>query len=385
MDERISANVAPPAIGVRQDPDAGRRGAFLGHSLTIGTIAGTKVRLHWTFVVYLAWIGIAGLLAGGASAAFGIVGLMAAVFACVLAHEFGHILTARRFGIPTPDVTLLPIGGVARLQRIPERPGQELAVAVAGPLVNLAIAAVLVGVFGVVPETAAKASLPTIRDILPSLATINLFLALFNLIPAFPMDGGRILRAALAAFTDHNRATRIAASIGQVLAIGFGLFGLISGSVILIFIAIFVYLAAGAEAQDVRLHRLARPMRVADAMMSEIYPLRDTFTLGEAAQALLRTGQHDFPVFDHGGRLVGLLDREQIVRGLRNHTATHTIAQLTDKDWQVVSAESSLEDALSLADEGRPIIVAGRDGRFAGLLTRANLRELLLLTEAPAQ
>ncbi|HSQ95456.1 MAG TPA: site-2 protease family protein [Croceibacterium sp.] len=357
---------------------------FLGHSLTIGTIAGTKVRLHWTFVVYLAWVGIATLFAGGASAAVGAVGLIAAVFACVVAHEFGHILMARRFGIPTPDVTLLPIGGVARLRRLPERAGQEFAVAIAGPLVNLALAAALVFVLGIAPADLSKAPVPTVRDILPSLATINLFLALFNLIPAFPMDGGRILRAVLAAFLDRARATRIAAAVGQLLAIGFGLLGLVSGNAILIFIAIFVYLAAGAEAHAVQLHRAAEPLRVADAMLTEMRTLSTADTLGDAAQLLLRTGQQHFPVFDSAGQLAGVLGRDQLIRGLHVHGKTQRVADAMSETCQIVPADSSLDDALALMEENdQPIVVCDGE-RIAGLVTRESLGDLLLLAESRA-
>ncbi len=382
MDRLASPSV--PRIRRRRSSRA-PSGGFLRHSLTIGTVAGTKVRLHWTFLVYLAWVGIASLTSGGASAAVAGVGLILAVFACVLAHEFGHILVARRFGIATPDVTLLPIGGVSRLERIPERAGQEFAVAAAGPLVNFAIAAMLVAVFGVAPTLALRAAVPGPRDILPGLVTINLFLGVFNLIPAFPMDGGRIFRAGLAAFTDRARASRIAAAIGQLLAIGFGLLGLVTGNVILIFIALFVYLAAGAEARDVRLHRAARPLRVADAMASDLRPLASSATLGDAAQLSVRTGQQQFPVLDEQGRFAGVLTRSDLVGGLHAHGATEPVVLVMHDDVQAVQADSSLEAALTLVEQDdRPLAVM--DGnRFAGLLTRDNLHDLMLLAESRAR
>ena len=284
-------------------------GGFLSHSLTIGRIAGTKVRLHWTFLVFLVWLGIASFLDGGAGAALSGLAFMIAVFTCVLAHEFGHILTARHFGFASPDVTLLPIGGVARLQAIPERPSQELAVALAGPAVNLVIAAVLV-LLGTEPGIVHHTEALRPENILPALVTVNLFLAIFNLLPAFPMDGGRALRAVLASFLDRTKATRIAANIGQALAVGLGLLGLFAGNILLIFIAMFVYFAASAEAQDAQLHRLAEHLSVADMTVTELLPLSVSSTLDDAVRQLMRTEQRDFPVLnpDIKARLISDLD-----------------------------------------------------------------------------
>ena len=341
--------------------------------------------MHWTFVIYLAAIGALGLLSGGAQAAIAILGLLLAVFACVLAHEFGHILVARRFGIRTPDVTLLPIGGVARLQRIPERPAQEFAVAIAGPLVNFAIAGGLYGLLGVAPSDLATAPFPSVRDILPDLVTINLFLGLFNLLPAFPMDGGRILRAALSVITGRVRATQIAAAIGQALAIGFGLLGLLFGHVILILVAVFVYLAAGAEAQDVRMHQLVGPLRVADVITSDLRPLFASNTLNEAAHAMLQTGQRDFPVLDEYQGLIGVLSRENLLKAIGTHSRDTPISKVTESNWHQVCVEDRVETVLPLAEaDSMPIVATDRDGRFAGLLTLGNLIDVQLLAVASA-
>jgi stage IV sporulation protein FB len=187
---------------------------------------------------------------------------------------------------------------VARLQAIPERPAQELAVALAGPAVNLIIAALLIMVVG--PELVAADLAAVVRpqDILPALAAINLFLALFNLLPAFPMDGGRALRAVLAIFLERGKATRIAARVGQGFAVGFGFLGVLSGNFVLILIALFVFFAASAEAQEAQLHRLAAGLRVADAMVTGLLSLSTSDNLEDAARLLLHTGQRDFPVVD---------------------------------------------------------------------------------------
>jgi stage IV sporulation protein FB len=219
-------------------------------SINIGRIAGTAVRIHITFILFLGWIFFANYVAEGLEAALASLVFLVLLFACVLAHEFGHIFTARAFGVATPDVTLLPIGGVARLERIPEEPRQELLIAIAGPLVNVAIALglVLAGASLQAGDLAAMDSSSV--SLVDGLAAVNLFLALFNMIPAFPMDGGRVLRALLATRMGYVRATEIAAKIGQGVAFALGFVGLLYNPM-LIFIAIFVYLAASGEAHVV--------------------------------------------------------------------------------------------------------------------------------------
>jgi Zn-dependent protease len=219
-------------------------------SINIGRIAGTAVRIHITFILFLGWIFFASYVAEGLQFALASLVFLVLLFACVLAHEFGHIFTARAFGVATPDVTLLPIGGVARLERIPEEPRQELLIAIAGPLVNVAIALglVLAGARLQAGDLAAMDSSSV--SLADRLAAVNLFLALFNMIPAFPMDGGRVLRALLATRMGYVRATEIAAKIGQGVAFALGFVGLLYNPM-LIFIAIFVYLAASGEAHVV--------------------------------------------------------------------------------------------------------------------------------------
>lgn len=220
-------------------------------SLNIGKVFGTVVRVHVTFLLFLAWIFATTYSEGGVATALGSVVFMITLFLCVLLHEFGHILTARAYGVPTPYVTLLPIGGVAQLARIPEEPGQEFLIAIAGPLVNVAITLLLVVAGGATLSPGAAAGLGHMHyALIDRLAAVNLFLALFNMIPAFPMDGGRVLRALLASRMGYLRATKIAAAIGQTVAFALGLVGLMYNP-LLIFIAIFVYLAASSEAHMV--------------------------------------------------------------------------------------------------------------------------------------
>jgi Zn-dependent protease len=185
-------------------------------SFSIGTVLGSELRVHATFLLLLAWIGTAAFASGGPTAALVNIAFVLALFACVVAHEFGHALMARRFGVRTPDITLLPIGGMARLEKIPEAPAQEIAVALAGPAVNIVIWAGLTLLFGANDSLSTLGAIDdTGEGFVARLAAINLFLAIFNMIPAFPMDGGRVLRAALAVGMDRVRATKIAATAGQ--------------------------------------------------------------------------------------------------------------------------------------------------------------------------
>ncbi len=214
------------------------------NSSEIGRLFGIKIRVHWTMLLLAAWIFLSGLVTGGGSvAAVTTLIFVAAIFACVLFHEIGHALAARQFGIATHDITLLPIGGVAALTRMPKDPLQELWIAAAGPLVNVAIATLI---FAVLTVGSVSGSSPA-GHFFWQLGLVNVALVLFNMIPAFPMDGGRILRALLAMIMNHASATRIAATVGQVSAVGLGLLGLFSGNFMLVLVAGFVYLAARAE------------------------------------------------------------------------------------------------------------------------------------------
>jgi Zn-dependent protease len=228
-------------------------------SFKVASVAGIEVRIHLTFLLFLAWIWFSYYQVAGLGGAMQGVLFILSLFACVLLHEFGHAFAARGFGIATPDITLLPIGGVARLTRIPDKPWQELVVAIAGPLVNVVIAAALIFVVHRSAELEQLQYLESPRvELLSKLASVNVMLVLFNLIPAFPMDGGRILRALLAMAMPYAQATQIAAWIGQGLAIVFGIFGLF-GNPLLIFIAFFIFAGAQQEAAIARARGSAQP------------------------------------------------------------------------------------------------------------------------------
>ncbi len=353
-------------------------------SVSIGSIAGTVVRIHLTFLLFLAWIFAAGYSQGGSAAAWDSVLFMLLLFGCVLLHEFGHIFTARAFGVATPFVTLLPIGGVAQLERIPEEPRQEFLIAIAGPLVNVAIAILLVVFAGAaLTQNAATAIDNGQIAMVDRLAAVNLFLALFNLIPAFPMDGGRILRAALASRLGYVRATEIAATIGQFVAFALGFIGLLYNP-ILIFIAIFVYLAASSEAHMVALRAISRGLPVGHAMVTRFATLKPQAHVDEAVQTLLATSQGEFPVVDDAGKPAGLLSRGDIIKAIKTLGPDARVADAMTPDFPTIGHRRSLDDAFKLLQEknSAAVGVTDADGRLTGLITSETIAEMVMLGDS---
>jgi stage IV sporulation protein FB len=353
-------------------------------SLNIGRIAGTAVRVHVTFLLFLIWIWFASYETGGAAAAWSGLLFMILLFLCVLAHEFGHIFTARAFGVPTPDVTLLPIGGVARLARIPEAPSEEFLIAIAGPAVNVLIALALMAFAG---ATLDAQNLSTVQNskigMVDRLAEVNLFLAAFNMIPAFPMDGGRVLRAALATRLGYVRATEVAASIGQWVAFALGFLGLLYNP-LLIFIAIFVYLAAASEAHMVGLRAMSRGVPVTAAMVTQFATLKPTAHIDEAVETLLHTSQSEFPVVDEAGRLVGLLGRADIVRALKARGPNAPVGEAMTTGVPTIGHRQCLDEAFRMLQEkSAPAVgVVDAQGRLVGLITAGTVGEMLMVRDA---
>ncbi len=354
-------------------------------SLTIARVAGSEIRIHITFLLLLAWIGIATALSGGTAAGIEAVVFVVAIFACVVLHELGHAIAARRYGITTPDITLLPIGGLARLSHLPEKPGEEIVIALAGPAVNLVIALAVTLVLGFQFDPAALQQIgSTAPGFWMRLAAVNLFLALFNLIPAFPMDGGRVLRALLAIRFGRSQATEIAARVGQALAFGFGFLGLFAGNPILVFIGIFVYLAASAEAGQSSLMEITRRLRVRDAMITTYEALDPGATIGEAGQALLRTTQHEFPVVDGSGWLRGVVTRDMIVNATREQGENAPVVEVMAREVPEIGPFRKLDAALRfLQEKNVPIVaVVDNEGRFTGYVSQDNITELWMLDKA---
>lgn len=353
----------------------------MGWSFPIGRIFGSELRIHATFFLLLIWIGVAAYLDGGAAAAVENTVFVLALFACVVAHEFGHALTARRYGIKTPDITLLPIGGMARLERMPEKPGREILVALAGPAVNVVIWAVLVGVFGAAAKLSDLAQIdnPAVGFV-GRLAAVNLFLAVFNLIPAFPMDGGRVLRALLSFFMPRVQATKVAAAAGQILAFGFGLFGLTTGNPMLLLIAIFIFMAAAAESNDVALHAVTNKMLARDAMITSFESLGPEDSIQAAASALIRTTQHEFPVRDASGAVLGILTRNAIFAAQAQEHPPRTITEVMTSDIPALPLNAPLDKVLDALHGATPAVaITDPAGNMIGYVTRENIGELMVM------
>jgi len=355
-------------------------------SFSIGSFRGTVVRVHYTLLILLAWIALAYYAAGGARAALSGLVFVILIFACVTAHEFGHVLVARRYGVRTPDIVLLPIGGASRMEEIPENPKQEAMIGLAGPLVSLAIAGVSIVLLGrfptyadLAPEAFAAGGLP-----LAQLALLNLVLAAFNLLPAFPLDGGRILRAALSTKMSRVSATRAAARVGQGFAVLFALLGLSSGNIILVLIAGFVFFAASSETGAVRIDAAMRGLAAADVMITRFEVLPANASLGDAADALIRTTQSEFPVIDGSGRLRGMLTRKQIVAGLNEAGRDARVLGYIQADIPVVGPAHALDGILSRSLLDAPAVaVVDRSGQLVGYITVENLLENMMISEAP--
>lgn len=353
-------------------------------SITVGNIAGTAIRIHVTFLLFLVWIGAAYYRQGGAGAAWEGVVFVVLLFLCVLLHELGHVFAARRYGVKTPDITLWPFGGIANLERIPERPAEELVVAIAGPLVNVVIAAVLLAVLGAGVDVEHLTNIEDPRlGMVAKLASANIFLVLFNLLPAFPMDGGRVLRALLAMRMGYAKATATAAGVGQAFAVALGLLGIFTNPMLVI-IAIFVFIAASGEAGHVQMREVSRGVLVADAMITHFETLGPQATVDEAVECLIRTTQKEFPVVDGARRLRGVLTRDAMIRALKDQGPQTPVLDVMQHDIPTIGARAKLETGLRLLTDTRAPALGVVDGenRLIGLLTPENLGEMLMVRSA---
>ena len=351
-------------------------------SIPIFRVSGILVRIHVTFVLLIAFLGYVYYQKAGSAVALAQITFILLLFVCVLLHEFGHAIAAKAFGIKTPDITLLPIGGVARLERMPEKPSQELIVALAGPAVNVVIALglfLVVGFRGMTDPGTVQAP-----NMLTQLMVINVWLVLFNLVPAFPMDGGRVLRALLASRMNYARATQIAATIGQGCAFVFGFVGLINGNFIWVFIALFVYIGASQEAAMAQMKDVSRGLPVSSAMVREFRTLLEDAPIAEAVDALLATSQHDFPVVDARGEVTGVLLRNDLISALRKHDSRITVGDAMRRGVPTVTTGTCFEEAFRIMQESNVPALPVLDGmkRLVGLLTPENVSELMMIHAA---
>ena len=354
----------------------------MSRSFRLGRLAGIDIFVHPTFALLLVWVAVSsGLQGRTAGAAAEGVALMLALFGCIVLHELGHALMARRFGIVTKDITLLPIGGMARLERMPERPAHEFLVALAGPAVTLVIAVTLFAWLRLSGDWRPLDAISLSRGaFVEQIMVANVALLLFNLLPAFPMDGGRVLRAILAARTDYVSATVRAASIGQGIAFLLALFGLFS-NLFLVIVALFVWMAAGEESAAVQKKSALAGVAVRAAMMTRLQTLTPASTVGDAVELLLSDSQQDFPVLQRGA-LAGILTRQRLLAALASHGREAAVGPLVE-ECPTATPDEPLEPVLTRLHGTNSRTVAVVDGgRLVGLVTLDNVGELLMVRAA---
>ena len=362
------------------------RAPALRWSWKLVTVAGIDVYVHGTFLLLIAFVAFGDLAAGqGVAAMVRGTLLVLAVFTTVVLHELGHALTARRFGLGTRDITLLPIGGVARLERLPDEPAQQLLVALAGPAVSLSIALVL---FGLVRLLDGPVGIESVRHgsgpFLTQLMWINVSLAMFNLLPGYPMDGGRILRAVLAMRMASERATQIAAGVGQGVAVIFGLVGLFV-SPFLVVIAVFVWLGAQAERSLSTMKVALAGLSVRHGMITDFRTLSAADPLSRAVELTLAGFQQDFPVMD-GARLAGVLTYGDLLKGLAERGRDLPVQQAMRTEVETARRSDGLDGALTRMQQGGSrVLMVVENEKVVGLLTVGNIGELLALEAAGRQ
>lgn len=365
-------------------------------SWPFGRIAGIPLRIHVTFPLLVGWIALMQWRSDNDPAAVAsLVLLILLIFTIVVLHELGHALAARRYGVVTRDITLLPIGGVARLERIPKEPRQELVIALAGPAVNVVLALLIGGILLATGGFGSRTDLAILLEADPAfdlrllafrLVAINIWLVAFNMLPAFPMDGGRVLRALLAMrYKDHTRATMAAARVGRVFAVLFGAVGLmVVNSPLLVLIAVFVWLSGTGEAAAVQAQAALDGVKLESVMITDLRTLQPSDPLSHAASLVIEGFQQDFPVVD-GARYVGMLGRADLVRGLSEHGRDGRVERVMRTDGPVLAHDAAAEHALALVTAARGLAVPVlHEGRVVGMLTSENVMEFLMLQRALA-
>lgn len=367
----------------------------MGGSMTLFRFMNIDVRVHWSFLlilVYGAFIYGRGPDAGLAGALYGVIVILL-LFVCVLLHEFGHALTAKYFKINVPTITLLPIGGLAQLERMPDKPYQEFLITVAGPLVNFVLAVLLLpfaaiavslevrsgGIALSMPALWAEMQTPGVTGLLINLTVTNITLGIFNLLPAFPMDGGRILRSLLAFFIPYIQATRVAVFVGRAMAILFAFWG-ITGNIFMLLIAFFVYVGGRSELEAVESRAVLKNVLVSQAMNPGAISLYASERLSRAVELIMTTYQADFPVMDLSNRFVGVLTRARLVRALRETGEEGRVVDVMApaQEIPICGINDSLADVWEKIVQSHSRVVAVTErGRFLGLLSLEDISEVI--------
>lgn len=354
----------------------------MGWSIKLGRIFGIDIKMHLTFLLIIVWGAFA--YGGNAGPLYGVV-VTLLLFALVLLHELGHSLAALGYGIPVKDIILLPIGGVARLERMPEKPLQELVVALAGPLVNVILAIGLLP-FIILGNLSQGSSFslqgmtqPGWEGLLTFLLMANISLAIFNMIPAFPLDGGRVLRALLGLFTNQEQATKTAVQVGRVIAVGLGLVGVGTGQFWLALIAIFIFFTGGQEAQAVVIRRLLRRVQAGQVVSSRRMALSAHATVEQIAPVVMANGYHsNFAILDPSdGRLLGVATSGRIARALAQGERYRGITEIMQhaRHIPIVSLHTTLDEVQAKLETTSHRVAAVYDGlNFRGLITAEDIQ-----------
>jgi Zn-dependent protease/CBS domain-containing protein len=365
----------------------------MGGSFKIGRFSGIDVKVHWTFFLLLAFFAFVGYQTSGSLlGALTPTAVIVALFFCVVLHEFGHSLVAQRLGIEIHSITLLPIGGVSNLESLPEKPSDEVKITLAGPLVNVVLAPIFFGVgllLGAVPGIPSDlfTGVGSVGQFFFYLGYLNVVLALFNLLPAFPLDGGRVLRGLLATRLGAVRATEISSIVGQLFAVAFFLIGLLGGNFLLALVAVFIYFGATGEAQMVREREKTLGLRVSDVMGTK--PRTETVTpyhtFGQVLDSVIHGYQEDFPVLDEDGNLVGMITRDEIMTAAHSPERHQSVRDLMKTNVPTISSQADLfEDGLRILQQsGLRALPVTENGELVGMLTIEDVGHASLLGPLP--
>ncbi|MEZ4636457.1 MAG: site-2 protease family protein [Caldilineaceae bacterium] len=371
----------------------------MGGSLRIARLWGIDIQVHWSFILILVYGAF--IYSGTASdplvgAIYGIAVILL-LFLCVSLHELGHALTAKYFHVNVPYITLLPIGGVAQLERMPRRPWHEFLIAIAGPAVNFVLALLLLPVAILFTGMAMRSGElrnvtdafgwvlmrmqePGFGNLILYLTMTNVLLGVFNLLPAFPMDGGRVLRALLALTMPYVRATRVAVLVGRAMAVIFALLGIAQFNIFLLLIAFFVYVGGRGELEAVESRHALKDLYARQALNQNARQLYTSERLDKAVDLIMTTYQADFPIFDLSNNFVGVITRSRVVMALRTGTDDQRISDIMipAREIPIVPPDTSLADIWErMMEERSQVVVVKEAGRFLGLITLADISEVI--------
>jgi Zn-dependent protease/predicted transcriptional regulator len=353
-------------------------------SLFVGKVSGIKIYIHWTFLILIFWVIASGERLGyGTEEILWNLGFIMAIFACIVLHELGHALTAKQFNFKTRHITLLPIGGVAQIEGLPDKPVQEFLVASMGPVVNLAISFILFIILKIInayPLPSGDMHLSK-ETFIFQLYTVNIFLALFNLIPAFPMDGGRILRAILSIKLSRLRATRIAAYVAQFIAILFIFLGFLYNP-FLVLIGLFVLVGARTEAGMEETKSLLNNIKISDVLMHNYSELQIGEPVSKAVSVMLDSQERSFIIKDDG-TVKGTLSKREILEGLSRFGADVPIEQIMRTKIVPLHEQDKINEVMQIFSEGTDTLMPVFEGdKITGVINLENIYEFVEVQSA---